>query len=170
MNSSIYGRKNRLQQANSYRASEYIKGTLPEQYSQAKAFTLRALHRIQSGPTFNSPGVLEVPEIVLEELLTNALIHRDYFIRDTIKLFIYKNRIEIISPGKLPNNLTIEQLKAGIRKKRNDIIDSLAPHLMNYKGAGSGVLRALRAYPHIEFVNNPEAEQFTVIIRRPSLE
>lgn len=158
-----------LREDNSYKASEYIRGTLPEQYRQAKDFVLRALNRIQSGDTFNSPGVLEIPEIVFEELLTNALVHRDYFIRDTIKLFIYQNRIEIISPGKLPNSLTLEQLKAGIRKKRNDIIDSFAPELLKYKGAGSGILRALRAYRHIDFINDTEAEQFTVIIKRPQL-
>lgn len=155
---------------NSYRASEYLRGTLPEQYKQAQAFTLRALNRIQSGESFNSPGVPEIPAIVIEELLTNALIHRDYFIRDSIKLFIFQNRIEIISPGRLPNNLTVAQAKKGIRKKRNDIIDSLAPALMNYKGAGSGILRALKAYPDIEFINDAEAEQFKVIIRRPELE
>jgi ATP-dependent DNA helicase RecG len=153
----------------SYRASENIKGTLPEQFEQAKHFTMKALHKIQSGDTFNSPSVLEVPEIVLTELLTNALIHRDYFIKDTIKLFIYQNRIEIISPGRLPNNLTVEQMKRGIRKKRNDIIDSLAPELMHYKGAGSGILRALQAHPHIEFFNDTDAEQFTAIIRRRNL-
>ena len=153
----------------SYRASEYIRGTLPEQYKQAKEFVLRTLHKIQSGNTFNSPGVLEIPEIVLEELLVNALIHRDYFIKETVKLFIFQNRIEIISPGRLPNNLTVEQAKKGIRKKRNDILDSLAPTLLPYKGAGSGILRALRAYPHLDFVNDTEAEQFKVIIQRPQM-
>lgn len=155
---------------NSYRASDNIKGALPEQYRLANDFAMRALNKIQSGDTFNSPGILEIPGIVLEELLTNALIHRDYFIKDTIKLFIYQNRIEIISPGSLPNNLTLEQAKKGIRKKRNDIIDSLAPALLNYKGAGSGILRALRAYPHIDFINDTEAEQFTVIIHRPEIQ
>lgn len=153
-------------EADSFRASDYLRGTLAEQYKQAKDFVLRALHKIQSGEGFNSPGVLEVPEIVFTELLTNALVHRDYFVKDTIKLYIFNNRIEIISPGKLPNNLTIEQMKKGIRKKRNDILDSLSPSLLHYKGAGSGILRALRAYPHIDFINDTEAEQVRVVIHR----
>ncbi len=157
-------------EANDYRASEYIRGTLAQQYKQALDFSKRTLHRIQSGDSFNSPSILEVPEIVITELLINALIHRDYFIKDTIKLFIFENRIEIISPGKLPNNLTIEQIRMGIRKKRNDILDSLAPGLLSYKGAGSGILRALNAYPDIDFVNDAEAEQFKAIIYRPKLE
>lgn len=68
---------------------------------------------------------------------------------------------------KLPNNLTTEQIKRGIRKKRNNILDSFAPALLNYRGAGSGILRALEAHPHIDFINDTEAEQFTVIIHRP---
>lgn len=156
-------------EADSYRASDYLRGTLAEQFAQAKSFVLRTLHKIQGGVGFNSPSVLEIPEIVLTELLTNALIHRDYFIKDTIKLYIFNNRIEIISPGKLPNNLTVEQMKMGIRKKRNDILDSLAPTLLTYKGAGSGVLRALRAYPRLEFINDTAAEQFKVIIWRTPL-
>ncbi len=153
-------------EADSYRASDYLRGTLPEQFSQARDFLMRTLHKVQSGDTFNSPGVLEIPKVVLTELLTNALIHRDYFIKDTIKLYIFENRIEIISPGRLPNNLTVEQMKRGIRKKRNDILDSLAPNLLEYKGAGSGVLRALKAYPHIDFINDTEAEQVRVVIHR----
>jgi ATP-dependent DNA helicase RecG len=153
-------------EADSYRASDYLRGTLPQQFSQARDFVMRALHKVQSGDTFNSPGVLEIPEIIFTELLTNALIHRDYFIKDTIKLYIFENRIEIISPGRLPNNLTVEQMKRGIRKKRNDILDSLAPNLLEYKGAGSGVLRALKAYPHIDFINDTEAEQVRVVIHR----
>lgn len=153
-------------EADSYRASDYLRGTLTEQFDQARDFVMRALHKVQSGDTFNSPSVLEIPKIVFTELLTNALIHRDYFIKDTIKLYIFDNRIEIISPGKLPNNLTVEQMKKGIRKKRNDILDSLAPTLLQYKGAGSGILRALKAYSKIDFFNDTEAEQLIVVIHR----
>ncbi|GAB4418089.1 MAG: hypothetical protein OHK0039_29170 [Bacteroidia bacterium] len=95
----------------SYIASEYLRGTLSDQYRQGMDFILRTLHHIQSGDSFNSPGVLEIPQIVFEELLTNALLHRDYFIRDTVKLYIFQDRIEITSPGRLPNNLTVEQAK-----------------------------------------------------------
>lgn len=42
--------------------------------------------------------------------------------------------------------------------------------LCQAKGTGSGILRALKAYPGIEFINDTEAEQFKVIIRRPELE
>jgi ATP-dependent DNA helicase RecG len=101
--------------------------------------------------------------------LVNALIHRNYFIHDSIKLFVFENRIEITSPGKLPNSLTEEQIKKGVRHSRNHIIASLAPDLLAYRGAGSGILRALQTYPNIEFLNDLDGEQFKVTIHRPAL-
>ncbi|MEZ4772505.1 MAG: putative DNA binding domain-containing protein [Bacteroidia bacterium] len=149
-----------------YRSSENLQGTLSEQYRKGYDFVLSKLQKVQAGQSFNSIGKSEIPEIVIQELLANALIHRDYFIQDTIKLFVFENRIEIKSPGKLPNNLTEAQIRRGIRKKRNNILDSFAPQLLNYRGAGSGILRALEAWPQIDFINDIEAEQFTVIIHR----
>ena len=153
--------------ATEYKSSENIIGTLPELYRRGYDFILSKLDKIQAGQSFNSLGKSEIPEIVITELLVNALIHRDYFINDSIKLFLFDDRIEIISPGKLPNSLTEEQIKKGVRRSRNNIIASLAPDLLEYRGAGSGILRALQAYPAIQFINDTEGEQFKVIISRP---
>jgi len=150
-----------------YRSSENIVGTLDQQYKRGYDFILAKLDKVQAGQPFNSLGKSEIPEIVITELLVNALIHRDYFIQDSIKLFLFDDRVEIISPGKLPNSLTAEQIKKGVRRTRNNIIASLAPDLLEYRGAGSGILRALQAYPDIQFINDAEAEQFKVIIPRP---
>jgi ATP-dependent DNA helicase RecG len=106
---------------------------------------------------------------VISELLVNALLHRDYFINDSIKLFIFENRIELISPGRLPNNLTEEQVKRGIRRTRNSLLASFAPYLMKYRGAGSGILRALQAYKDFDLKNDVENEQVVVTIQRPPL-
>jgi hypothetical protein len=58
--------------------------------------------------------------------LVNALIHRDYFVSAVTRIFIFDNRIEIISPGHLPNNLTIEKIRAGNSNIRNPILASFA--------------------------------------------
>ncbi len=150
-----------------YHGSEDIRGTLPQLYQRGLDFIKRALNRPQNGKDFNTLGDLEIPEVVLKELLVNALIHRDYFIRDSIKIFVFDDRVEIRSPGKLPNNLTEAQIRAGIRRSRNTILASLAPDVLPYRGIGSGILRSLKAWPHIEFVNNREGEEFRVVIRRP---
>lgn len=142
--------------------------TLNKQYRGAFDFIRSKINYIPDGDSFNSPTKPEIPFLVFEEILMNALIHRDYFVNDSIKVFIFRDRIEIKSPRALPNSLTVNQLRVGVSKVRNPIISSFGRDLLNYKQAGSGIPRALRLYPHIEFEDNPEGEQFTVIIRRLS--
>ena len=142
-------------------------GTLNEVYLKAFGFIDRNMKKIQSGNSFNSPAVWEIPQEVFEEVLVNALIHRDYFVQSTIKVFIFSDRIEIVSPGKLPNSLTIENIANGISVARNPVLQSLAQYILPYKGLGTGVGRAISAYPKIQFVNDVNTEQFKVIIPKP---
>ena len=150
-----------------YRSRKNIFGTIDELFNKGFDFIVSKLDNLQNNQSFNSIGKLEIPELVLTEILVNALIHRDYFINDSIKIFVFDNRVEIISPGKLPNSLTADQVKRGVRRTRNTIIASFAPDIMEYRGAGSGILRALQLYPAIDFINDAEAELFKVIIHRP---
>ena len=149
-----------------YRDSEDVSGNMAEMYQKGLGFLLRNLRRLQFDKSVNSVGDLEVPKIVLEELLVNALVHRDYFIEAPIKLFIFDNRIEIISPGKLPNNLNVDNIRYGISVFRNPIIASFAAKQLPYRGIGSGIVRATKAYKDIEFINDVSNERFTVIINR----
>lgn len=143
-----------------------FEGNLTELYEQTMRFILRNLHKRQVGESFNILGELEIPREALEELVVNSLIHRDYFIKSAIKVFIFDNRIEIISPGKLPNTLTVEKIKSGTSIARNPILFSNARYLLPYIGVGSGIPRALASYPEIDFVNDIDKELFTAIIHR----
>ncbi len=150
-----------------YRDSEPpFEGHLSVLYERTMSFILRNLKKVQVEESFNSIGALEVPREALEELIVNALIHRDYFIRSTIKVFIFDDRIEIISPGKLPNSLTVDKIKSGTSISRNPILFSNARYLLPYIGIGSGIPRALDSYPKIDLVNDLDKELFTVIIHR----
>ncbi|MEN6306113.1 MAG: RNA-binding domain-containing protein [Anaerohalosphaeraceae bacterium] len=149
-----------------YRDSEDIKGNIPELFKDSMAFFMRNLHKLQNNKPFNSVGDLEIPKIVLEELLVNALIHRDYFIDAPINIFIFDNRIEIISPGKLPNSISIDNIKHGISVIRNPIITSFGVKLLPYRGIGSGIVRALKHYDKIDFENNHQSERFKVTLFR----
>ncbi len=144
-----------------------FEGPLNDVYDRAFAFIDRNIKKIQRGTSFNSPSTWEIPQEVFEEVLVNALIHRDYFIQSTIKIFIFLNRIEIVSPGKLPNSLTIDNIANGISIARNPVLQSLAQYILPYKGLGTGVGRAISIYPVIQFVNNVESNQFTVKIPKP---
>lgn len=152
-----------------YRDSENIEGNLKKLYTDGLAFIKRNLKKIQKDQDFNTAGILEIPQPVLDELLINALIHRNYFISSNIRILIFDNRIEIISPGKLPNNLTVEKIKKGVSVRRNPTLSSFALDLVPYRGIGSGIIRVLQQYRDIEFFDDVETEQFKAIIKRPDL-
>jgi ATP-dependent DNA helicase RecG len=149
-----------------YLDSVDILGKLQTEFDDALGFIARNLHRDQGGQGVNTTGELEIPRIVLEELLANALIHRDYFVSAPIRVFVFDDRVEIISPGHLPNNLTVANIQAGNSNIRNPILASFATKLLPYRGLGTGILRALREYPSIEFVNDREGNLFRAVIRR----
>jgi ATP-dependent DNA helicase RecG len=150
-----------------YRDSEDIEGVLERQYKDGMAFLLRNLKKTRQGQPINSLGILEVSQVALEEILQNAIIHRDYFKNAPIRIFIFDNRIEIISPGKLTNSLTVENIKFGNSAIRNALIASYATRMLPYRGLGLGIMNALKEQPNIEFYNDVEGEQFKVVIPRP---
>lgn len=152
-----------------YVDSEDIGGRLSNQFISGMAFIKRNLRKEQQDQNRNSIGELRIKEDVFQELLVNALIHRNYFISAPIRLFIFDNRIEIISPGILPNNLTIENIKSGLSNQRNAILASFVtkqkpPLGLPYRGIGTGVKLALSIYPKIDFMNDENNNLFKVTI------
>lgn len=151
-----------------YSDSEDFEGPLSAVFEGAMAFVFRNLHKLQSSGGVNAPGMSEIPRVAVEELLVNALLHRDYLISAPIRLFLYDDRIEIVSPGHLPNNLTIENVLNGISNIRNPILASFASKgVVPYHGLGSGITRALHAWPSIAFVDDREQNQFIAVVPRP---
>jgi ATP-dependent DNA helicase RecG len=91
-------------------------------------------------------------------------------INATIRLFVFDNRIEIISPGHLPDNLTVERIRAGISNIRNPILVSfVAKGLLPYHGLGSGIKRALGEWPDIDFIDDREGCLFTATVHRKEI-
>ncbi|MDR3187796.1 MAG: putative DNA binding domain-containing protein [Prevotellaceae bacterium] len=153
--------------ANQYRCKpEDLKGTIPELFKQGMTFLKSSLRHTQQGQGFNSIGILEISQIALEEVLQNALVHRDYFKNSPIRILIFDNRVEIISPGKLPNGLTVEEVKYGNPVIRNNQLVAFATHTLPFSGLGSGLKRALALQPNIELINEVEEERFIVKIPR----
>lgn len=151
-----------------YIDSRDITGKLADVFQQTLGFIIANTRAVQGEQGFNSQGQAEIPRIVWEELITNALIHRDYFISTPVRVLVFADRVEIISPGHLPNNLTIENIKAGNSNMRNPVLASFAAKLLPYRGLGSGLLRALRAWPHIELVDDRAGNMFKAIVVRPN--
>lgn len=127
----------------------------------------RNLHRVQGDQGFNSPGMLEIPEIVLQELLVNALVHRDYFTSAPIRILIFNDRLEILSPGGLPDSLSLDDIRLGKTNRRNPTLAEHAFRLLPYRGLGSGIPRALKEWPQIELISEGRGNQFSAVVKRP---
>jgi len=150
-----------------YLDSEDIDGTLLEQYQRSLAFIKRNLRHVQAGRDFNTIGQLEVPEPAIVELLVNAFIHRDYFTSASIRIMVFADRIEIVSPGHLPDSLNIDAIRHGVTNRRNPTLTEHATHILPYRGLGSGIPRALGEWPDIRFENEVAGNQFKAVIARP---
>jgi len=130
-----------------------IEGDLLHQFRTIMNFFTRNLRKVQVEKEFNSIGELEIPYESLTEYVVNALVHRSLNIKAPIRIFIFDNRVEIHSPGALPNGLTVEDMKNGTSMPRNMFLFTNANYLLPYTGAGSGVRRALEYSPNAIFFN-----------------
>jgi predicted HTH transcriptional regulator len=101
--------------------------------------------------------------------LTNAFVHRDYYINSPIRLFIFDNRIEIHSPGILPDGVTEESIKKGISVPRNKLLFENAKDILPYTGIGSGIMRAMQSYDKISFKNDFVREEFITTLKRDEI-
>ena len=82
----------------------------------------------------------EYPKSVIREVVTNALVHRDYSIVGTdISLTIYSNRLEVASPGRLPNTVTPEGMRSGMRYARNQTLVNVMRDYGYVDARGMGV-------------------------------
>lgn len=97
------------------------------------------------------------PYEALRELLINALAHRDWTRFVDVELTGYADRLEITSPGALPNSMTVEKMLAGQRSARNHIVVEILRDYGYVDARGMGVrvkvvpaLRELGAEWHVE--------------------
>ena len=139
-----------------------MEGNLLHQYDTIMDFFTRNLHNVQVGDEFNSMGKLEIPYTSLVEFTVNSLVHRSLNMKVPVRIFIFDNRVEIHSPGALPNGLTIDDIKAGTSMPRNMFLFNNAIYLLPYTGVGSGITRALDENINVTFTNNPSAQEFVI--------
>ena len=122
-----------------------LEGKIPNILENSLKFLrlyLREEHRIKS---FEPESYPEIPEGVLREGIVNAVAHRDYTINASIRLFIFEDRIEIRTPGRLPNTVTIESMKiAGCHVLRNPTLYNLLYKVGMVTDIGSGVYRMIK--------------------------
>ena len=84
------------------------------------------------------------PEEAVREAVINALVHRDYLLSGTtVELSIYEDRLEVISPGRLPNGITPQRMITGCRSARNQLIKDVMRDYGYLEHMGMGVPRKI---------------------------
>lgn len=122
-----------------------IMGRLAQQIDQAEAFILRNTRlstKIESVRQTDQP---EYPRPAVREALVNAVAHRDYSLAGAqILLYIFDDRIEVRSPGILPNSVTLANIRTHYSRPRNETIARVLFNLGYVNTLGSGIPRMIR--------------------------
>ncbi|HOT58183.1 MAG TPA: ATP-binding protein, partial [Spirochaetales bacterium] len=122
-----------------------ISGTIPNIISNVESFfknNLREKHNIKD---FLPETEYEIPLTALREAVVNAIAHRDYTISGPIRIMLFTDRVEIHSPGKLPNTVTVESMKiGGSHVLRNPTIYNILVKMKMVTDLGSGVRRIIK--------------------------
>jgi ATP-dependent DNA helicase RecG len=111
------------------------------------------------------------PREAVREAIVNALVHRDYLLSSTdIELSIYENRMEIISPGRLPNGITPARMLTGCRAARNQLIKDVMRDYRYLEHSGMGVprkiVKCMREHNGTEPELIEDGERFTIRLLR----
>ncbi len=112
---------------------DYLKDTISIEGSSYKLInqTVAVVTEIMSSIKVWTPEglrAMQYPPEAVWEIITNAIIHRDYSISDDVQIIIYDNRIEIISPGKLPGYVTVNNILDSRYARNHKIVRTLSKY------------------------------------------
>lgn len=86
----------------------------------------------------------DYPMEAVREAIVNAVAHRDYtIVVADIEVAIFSDRIEILSPGRLPNTVTVDKMRSGYRATRNELIKEVLRDYRYVDARGLGVPRKI---------------------------
>ena len=108
------------------------------------------------------------PLDAVREAIVNALIHRDYAREGTdVEVSLYADRLEIISPGRLPNGVTVAKMREGIvRVARNELLKEIIRdyRYMEYQGMGvrNRIIASIREHNGTEPDLEEQDDRFVV--------
>jgi ATP-dependent DNA helicase RecG len=116
-----------------------VQDDLLTQFNEAITFLMKHLNVRSEIRGVNRQDIYEIPVEALREAVVNALMHRDYSITGTqVNVEVYDDRVEIISPGGLPNNLPKEKLGT-MSVRRNELIADMFSRLGKVERVGMGI-------------------------------
>ena len=111
------------------------------------------------------------PREAVREAIVNALVHRDYLLSSTdIEISIYADRMEIVSPGRLPNGITPARMLTGCRAARNQLIKDVMRDYRYIEHSGMGIprkiVKCMKEHNGTEPVLIEDGERFTIRLLR----
>lgn len=108
---------------------------------------------------------IEYPEETLHEIITNAVLHRDYSIAADIQIRIFDNRVEVESPGKLPGHVTVDNILDSQTARNPKIVRLINkfPEPPN-KDVGEGLNTAFAAMEKLRLKSPVIKEQDTSVL------
>lgn len=150
-----------------------ISSTIPKMIADCESFLKIHLTQKHEIKDFNKETKEEIPFTALREAIVNAIAHRDYTINQAIRVLIFSDRVEVRSPGNLPNTVTVDSMKVGgSHVLRNPTIYNM---LIKYKmvtDLGSGVRRIIKLvkdHSGKDVLLNPTESEFILTIPRARL-
>ena len=147
-----------------------VRGDLLTQFNEAEFFIKKHLSLQAIIETTKRRDVYEIPQECWREAIANAIIHRDYKKGGTsVQIRVFPDRIEVISPGGLPDGITPENI-GKISSRRNELIADMFARLKIVEKAGTGIIRIKEAMnsaglppPMFEDIGN----FFKIVLYRP---
>lgn len=119
-------------------------GPLWLQVDNAVQYVLRNIHMGAKFVGIYRQDIYEIPPDSIRELIVNAAVHRSYLDHNNTQIAVYDDRLEITSPGKLPMGQTIERMKKGYSRIRNEAIANAFAYMHLIEYWGSGIPRIIR--------------------------
>lgn len=120
-----------------------FKGSIIEQVNEVYKYVLSKINLGANIKGLARHDVFELPEEAIREALVNAVVHRNYIDNSAIQVALYDDRLEITSPGGLIRGLTVERIKQGASKTRNEALAEVFSYLNMIEQWGSGIPRMI---------------------------
>lgn len=150
-----------------------IEGSLPAILEETLRFLYIHLPVSHSIRDLEPESLFEFPDVVFRELLVNAVAHRDYTIQGPIRLLIFDDRVEIRSPGLLPNTVTVDSIRLGVHVLRNPTIYNVLLRMGLVTDAGSGIPRVVKSLKETtgqDLDLGIKGNEFIVTLYRPAFQ
>ena len=136
-----------------------ITGRLPTIIVDARLFLERNIRQPARELGFRREDILLYDRKALGEAVVNAVAHRDYSLSGSqIRLFVFPDRVEVRSPGQLPNSVTLDNIRLGVHAERNRRLATLLTQLGYMSAIGTGIPRLIIRLSRLLSGREPEFE------------